>query len=318
MNIKATKFFRPILIATLFASVINIAHATQQDLAKSMIDQFKSDIDQELKSGEFKAPAQCLGVNETKLASHYKTVISHCFKTVNIANEGEVNQCMESQMQSKLYVSENTLTTCIAEGEVDDNYGGGPQSATEKEITVLEAEAERLDHISYDRDLTAQEQKKFASIEKELDSLYKISEQEIKAEYENYDAKKEFSDLAAMFELGAKNREHKITLPIYKNSKIKSHMEQGMSVGGNTSIPVAMLSSNDSTDKVAAFYKSELKNYKYSDLGDGGHIFMENMPENFNYLTHRDDILTTPHVTITVVGSGKEKQTMIEIAYKTQ
>jgi len=134
---------------------------------------------------------------------------------------------------------------------------------------------------------------------------------------------KEIEALAAGLEntlqAAASGSEGKITLPVYPGSKIQSHFEDGMKFGEVQTPPGAMFSSSDSVQQIVAFYKKSLKGYDYKDMGKFGHLFMKNMPANFDFMKDMNLYLSTPHVLVTGFGGAggpRGAKSKIEIAYE--
>ncbi len=112
----------------------------------------------------------------------------------------------------------------------------------------------------------------------------------------------------------------RVTLPLYDNYEIVSHFPDGMgNMRGNTSLPVAVLSSNDDIDNIIQFYQSNLPTYKEFIVEDGI-ILIEDAPDDFNLLTHIGLYTSTPHVLIEDMRfndiTAQEGDVKIEISYR--
>ena len=105
-----------------------------------------------------------------------------------------------------------------------------------------------------------------------------------------------------------------VTLPLYKNATVLSHFANGEMAPmfkDTEQLPALVMSSPDSTDKIVSYYRKKLKGFKEYKI-EGGILFMEEGPENFDIMKHMPAYVSTPHVAITS-DSG---QSRIEIAYK--
>jgi len=105
-----------------------------------------------------------------------------------------------------------------------------------------------------------------------------------------------------------------VTLPLYKNATVMSHFANGEMAPmfkDVEQLPALMMSSPDSADKIAGYYRKELKGFKEYKI-EGGILFMEKGPEDFDMLKHLQTYVSTPHVAI----MNDAGQSRIEIAYK--
>ncbi len=110
-----------------------------------------------------------------------------------------------------------------------------------------------------------------------------------------------------------------VTLPLYPNSQVVSHLSnKQMTIGDINVLPAIVLATNADFDQVRHFYQQKLPRYKEFAI-DNGIIFMEQAPVNFNILSHFALYTSTPHVLIEDMSSNrinnKEGKTKIEISY---
>ena len=105
-----------------------------------------------------------------------------------------------------------------------------------------------------------------------------------------------------------------VTLPLYKNGTVLSHFANGEMAPmfkDVEQLPALVMSSPDSADKIVGYYRKKLKGFKEYKI-EGGILFMEKGPKNFDMLKHMRAYVSTPHVAI-IDDAGERR---IEIAYK--
>lgn len=105
-----------------------------------------------------------------------------------------------------------------------------------------------------------------------------------------------------------------VTLPLYKNATVMSHFAHGEMepmFDDVEQLPALMMSSSDSAEKIAEYYREKLKGFKEYKI-ENGVLFMEKGPKNFDMLQHMRAYVSTPHVAI--FNDAGERR--IEIAYK--
>jgi len=110
-----------------------------------------------------------------------------------------------------------------------------------------------------------------------------------------------------------------VTLPLYKNATVMSHFANGemaQMFKDVEPLPALMMSSPDSADKVAHYYRKNLKGFKEYKI-EGGILFMEKGPKDFDMLKHMHVYVSTPHVAVFDDDGGiKNAKSKIEIAYR--
>lgn len=110
-----------------------------------------------------------------------------------------------------------------------------------------------------------------------------------------------------------------VTLPLYKNATLMSHFangEMGQLFDDVEQLPALVMSSPDNVDKIVGYYRKKLKGFNEYKI-DGGILFMENGPKDFDILKHMRAYVSTPHVAIIEDDGGAQgAKSRIEIAYK--
>jgi hypothetical protein len=116
-----------------------------------------------------------------------------------------------------------------------------------------------------------------------------------------------------------------VTLPVYNNATLMMHIhdEQHLTnltpMFGVKPLPALTLASTDSIGQIAQYYRNELNGFKEYQI-DNGVLFLENGPDDFDWLRDRKLYASTPHVIIEDIGNGLAvppgSQSKIEIAYR--
>lgn len=110
-----------------------------------------------------------------------------------------------------------------------------------------------------------------------------------------------------------------VTLPLYKNATILSHMrshEMGRMYDDVENLSALKMDSPDSVKKIAKFYRSKLKGFREYKF-QGGILFVENGPKDFNLMRDMKLYVGTPHVEIMPMqGGSKGSGSEIQISYK--
>lgn len=291
MTVSA-KIFTWFLVGVVAAA----AYADEEQMILNMMDA-------QLESGAYKSGAACLGVSEQKLADAAKKAMSACFKT-NKDSEELLDKCVQGHAIKSLGVTAKKFEAC-RDAEEESDQGDF------SEMTRLNAKLDKLWEKIGDREPTKAEEAEIAALSAQID---KAMQEGLKG------ARANMEKSLGMVEQASQGTEKDITLPIYKNSKIKIHSMSGTSLGGEKGLPAATFSSPDSPDKIIAFYKKALPKYAFKDLGEIGVIFMETMPANFDILKHNKEYMSVPHVYIrSLTDESSKKQgikSLIEIAYR--
>jgi hypothetical protein len=110
-----------------------------------------------------------------------------------------------------------------------------------------------------------------------------------------------------------------VTLPLYKNGTVLSHFANGemeQMFKDVEQLPALIMSSPDNADKIVGYYRKKLKGFKEYKI-EGGILFMQKGPKDFNMLKHMRAYVSTPHVAIIKDdGGAQDAKSRIEIAYK--
>ena len=125
--------------------------------------------------------------------------------------------------------------------------------------------------------------------------------------------------MAAMIQASSKGTEHKISLPVYSPSTLRSHFLHGMrNSEGETTLPVATLTTKDSISKVVAFYKKALPKFEVDESQDIFR-FMKKVPKDIFKLSldlEKLPLYFIPHIEIYSMNGSDGDQTHIVISYK--
>ena len=257
-------------------------------------------LEAEYQRGGFKQGADCLGVTEQKLFDAVKANTVRCFKSGSMSDE-----CIDGGLLSSLGVSESKFTHC------QELAMQGEGSDIDAKADALMAELDDIYNALDGREPNAQQQAQIAKLEAELNVLMAQQQEQGQAA---------INDAVALMAESSAGTESSITLPLYPDATMMVHLVAGIEMGGVQSLPAATFASSDNQDKIVAFYKKKLPNFKYQNLGEAGHLFMQNMPENFSMLNNLDVFMTSPHVFVSSAqatgGAPAGTLSIIEVAYK--
>ena len=114
----------------------------------------------------------------------------------------------------------------------------------------------------------------------------------------------------------------RVTLPLYKNATIMSHMRAGdMSrmYDDVENLSALKMESPDKISKIASYYRSKLKGFREYKI-QGGIIFMKNGPKDFDLMRDMKKYVSTPHVEIMPIqdfdNASQGAKSAIQISYK--
>lgn len=180
------------------------------------------------------------------------------------------------------------------------------------------------DEVAFGGCMQTQLSKSSGKSQKEIDDCDNNSEQA--ATSAPADGMKELDnliDMSAQYHQSNASSLKKITLPIYQDSQVIMHMQQGLEMpGSGTTLPGATFASKDSLEKVVEFYRKKLPNFVYKKHSNGEHLFMEKMPKDFDMIADYALYTNTPHVHISTIrdkssaSALKGAKTKIMIGYK--
>jgi len=119
-----------------------------------------------------------------------------------------------------------------------------------------------------------------------------------------------------------------VTLPIYENTTVMSHLSgsQGAQIVYNLTgemhdgtLPALTLASPDDSSKIVAYYQKKLNGFSKIKVDDGV-LFIKSKQKDFDPLRDMKVYATTPHVMVSPMGAlpgiPANTKSKIEIAYK--
>lgn len=280
--------------------VVNGAVASK--MQEAYLKQFDTIVTRQESSGELADPAKCLGIEAKDMASAFRTAAKTCIEKhiydqlPTKEQEGQLDACMQAlsiKEYKKLGISEADVQRC---GEKDADQ---MESERDDKSLTIESEIDALMDKIGDRHPTAAEQA-------QIETLNEKRQQLVMSELDAY---------AEKMEKAAQGTEDSITLPYPTNSKIKAHHITGMNMGDVYSLPVAVLVSPDSPEKLLAFYKRALPKFKVFDLGDSTYILLEKDPGKPFNLFDFSVYLKQQHVLLNKDPNDAERQSLITIGY---
>ena len=262
--------------------------------------------------------AACLGVSTTKLQSFIKSAITACFEQNKHKTFEEFTSIIESCIHPQLYtqsgLSKAEFEACQSEEDKQEERF----YALRDEVYELQDKIRRMHQEGATNREIASLQAQLAELQGQLDEVDYMEEDEQTPELSP-------EAMAKMMQIANEYNEkslHLISLPIFKPSQIMMHMnQQGWLDNSAEVLPAATFATQAPAEKVLAFYRKELPGFTYKDLGNGTHIFMQTMPEDFDLLKHSRLYTSTPHVLISSVDEGglgipEGTQASIELAYR--
>lgn len=114
----------------------------------------------------------------------------------------------------------------------------------------------------------------------------------------------------------------RVTLPLYKNATVMSHLRSGdMSrmYDDIENLAALKMESPDNVSKIASYYRGKLKGFREYKI-QGGIIFMKNGPKDFDLLRDMKKYVSTPHVEIMPIqdaaNASQGSKSEIQISYK--
>ncbi|WP_444998278.1 hypothetical protein [Aliikangiella sp. IMCC44359] len=225
--------------------------------------------------------SQCLGVSKSKFLNAQRNTMRYCFES-----QGEGKQSFDK-------ISEDAMNDCF-------------ENQTKQRLELSDSIIQKC-------------KEQFADDEPKDIDYSNLSDEEFEkhTEEQKQEGKKAIDDMLALSKAVSKNTEHLVTLPIFPKSQIMSHYQDGLIIGEEKTLPVAMFTSSEEIKKVIDFYAKKLPEFDKKEITGGLTIFMRNIPKNFDPLKDMVLYQKTPHVTITQLPSSSKKvEVSIEIAYK--
>lgn len=142
----------------------------------------------------------------------------------------------------------------------------------------------------------------------------------------------EAPEMASLQEMGNMMRRHAktsstsgVTLPVYKNAEIMMHIRDDKNLNsmkamlGVKPLPGITLASAASVATVSAYYRGKLKGFKEYKV-EGGVLFMEKGPKQFDMVRDIKLYSTTPHVMVDSINNNPlappGSKSKIEIGYR--
>ncbi|MCI0505058.1 MAG: hypothetical protein L0Z73_03010 [Gammaproteobacteria bacterium] len=127
--------------------------------------------------------------------------------------------------------------------------------------------------------------------------------------------------LPAAQHIGTEN----VTLPVYNNAVLMTHIHDEQNLENLTPkfgvkpLPALTLASMDTIEAIAQYYRKHLNEFKEYKIGNSV-LFLENGPEDFDWVRDVQLYASTPHVNIENIGASPAvppgSQSKIEIAYR--
>lgn len=264
------------------------------------------------------AAAKCLGTTEAKMQAIFERAMTSCFNRYKHeafdAFTTHMEACVEPAIEKESGFSRDKIASCHSEEDkIEDEYAN-----IEAQMDQLNEQLDKLyssDASSADIEVLTEQLNQLEAQAAALDNA--MPPNSIAGQTE------ELAKSLEMLAQASTQSLHLITLPIYENSKVMMHMiDGGNMMGMNKALPAATFSSTDEANKIIAFYRKSLPTFTYKDLGNGEHIFMEKMPQDFHILRNVSEYMSTPHVMIRGIvgqppmGVTAGAKSMIEIAYR--
>ncbi|GMR16206.1 MAG: hypothetical protein BMS9Abin31_0520 [Gammaproteobacteria bacterium] len=113
----------------------------------------------------------------------------------------------------------------------------------------------------------------------------------------------------------------RVTLPIYNNTTVMSHMTESQmkQMLNESALPALTLVSSDNVRKIATYYRSKLKGFREYKVQDGT-LFLKNGPKDFDMVRDFKKMYSTPGVIITAIqdypSTPPGTKSQIGIAYQ--
>ena len=315
-------------VVLLSVFVCAIAQANVEE-NQAMFDMMLSMMKNSPADGRVEAAA-CLGVSEAKLESMAEHAMKTCFEQHKTKTPEDfmdsMDACFEPTMEKQSGLSKAQFDRC----ESKEDKALEKLAHIEDQIDAL---YDQLDELLYD---TEGNHNQIEMLENQLDALNK----ERRAVEDSLDrgmgesaftpdsmeaSMEQMEEVMQWVSEASEQSLHLITLPVYENSQVMMHMADSsqMEMAGVTNaLPSATFASKDPAEKILAFYRKKLPDFKYKHLGNGEHILMETMPDDFNILKDMDLYLSTPHVLIrpmdgkAALGAPADAQSSIEVSYR--
>lgn len=304
-------------ITLIMAALISSPLMANEAQNRAMMDMMKAMAGQ---SAENQQVAECLGTSVPKMKKAFNQTIDSCFdKLKNLPSEefaDEISACLELELPLRLGISNDRFEKCDQE---ESHAEGGFMTPEMKKLQ------DRVDQLSAELDQLYERGAPESQLEQKMLQLEKLSAQlGVLMEQAFAPGGAMQQELAEQLEVMSKSSEgslHLITLPIYPKAKVMMHMP----VAGKLSLdkeyktlPAATFTSVDKASAVADYYQKNLKGFEKKTLPGGDIVFMQNMPANFDLLTHMQAYVSQPHVLIKKAEGGMfpGAATFIEIAYQ--
>lgn len=305
------------IISVFMAVFLSLPLLANEAQNRAMMDMMKAMAGQ---SAENPQVAKCLGTSVSQMKQAFNRTMDACFnKLKNLPSEeftDEISACMELELPTSLGITSDRFQKCDEEeSENESSFMTPEMKALQDKVDQLSTELDSL----YER----------GASESTLDQ--KINELEAVAEQLNSLTAQAFEPGGAMQQEMMKQLDilsqssagslHLITLPIYPNAKVMMHMP----VSGRLeldkeykTLPAATFTSADKPNKIAAFYEKQLKGFQKKDLAGGDILFMQDIPANFDLMTHMQAYVSQAHVLIKKAEGGMfaGAESFIEIAYQ--
>ena len=282
-------------------------------------------------SDEISAAAQCLGVSRAELDAILERAMTGCFEQHKnkafTAFSTQMEACVGPAVRRESGFSQKQLEDCRSE-----------EDKAEEEIAQIEAQMEALSQqldALYQSDKSDEQSAAMKAQLQALDSRRRQLEEVLDGPLDGEMAAQQDAAAfmqaarqqmhAAMRQLSEASAQtlHLITLPIYQNSQVIVHMIDGSQMqAGAGVLPSASFASADAADDILAFYRQKLPGFYYKNLGNGQHILMESMPDDFDLSTHQQLYMRTPHVLIrslddaSMAGAPAGTQSKFEVSYR--
>jgi len=257
--------------------------------------------------GMFQQLAQCTGASATKLEKAMRGSMKNCMTEEYLNDQTAAKQCSLSYLTKETGLTEAQFESCQTSEE--------SQPKSEYELKLEELEREQ--NIYFEKEeLTDADEKRLTQINEEIGTLM-ASQQKA--------AMEQMGQLVKAISKASKGTTDQITLPVYHNSQVISHMTKAgeIQMGDLTlkTLPAATFSSNSDIKTIVAFYKKQLPNFKLQHDESGDYLFMETMSDNFDLLRNIQEFTSTPHINISPENNEaglmpEGTQVVIEIAYR--
>jgi len=105
-----------------------------------------------------------------------------------------------------------------------------------------------------------------------------------------------------------------VTLPLYKNATVVSHMTEEMrtKMFSTSALAMVALDSTDNTNKIASYYRNKLEGFREYKI-ENDVLFLKNGAKGFDISKDYNKTLTTPNVYISSVSGSSSR---IDISYR--